>query len=161
MIAVAVPLVLGAGNALVNNPNTPFYQNLKKPSYNPPNWLFGLAWGILYPVMGLASWLVWMEGGFRTQAYPLAAYGVQLALNLLWPAIFFSAHKIGLALIDISALLVAVGVTAVLFKPVNPLAAYLLIPYLAWVAFATFLNYQYLALNGSGAAGGQTFVQTA
>lgn len=149
-IAVGLPLVLGAANAVVSiNPNASFYRDLKKPSLNPPNWLIWLAWGIFYPVMGVASWLVWSEGGFKKQAYPLAAYGVQLVLNLLWGAIFFKANKVRLALIDISALLVAAGVTAVLFKPVNPLAVYLLTPYLAWVAFAAFLNYNYLALNSS------------
>lgn len=149
VVAVALPFVAGVANALLNNPNSAWYKNLKKPSFNPPDWLFGVAWGILYPVMGLASWLVWSEGGFKKQLYPLAAYTVQLIINLLWPVIFFRAQKIRLALIDISALVVAVGITIVLFKPVNPLAAYLLIPYFAWVAFATFLNYKYLVLNGS------------
>lgn len=149
VIAIAIPFVAGVANALLNSPNTSWYKNLRKPSFNPPDWLFGIAWGILYPVMGLASWLVWTEGGFRKQAYPLTAYAVQLVLNLLWPALFFKAHKIKLALIDISLLLVAVATTFVLFKPVNPLAANLLIPYLAWVAFATFLNYKYVQLNGS------------
>eukprot|EP01018_Ginkgo_biloba_P003452 Gb_29494 [translate_table: standard] len=147
VVAIVIPLGLGILDAIFFSPNSTYYKNLKKPSWNPPGWLFGLAWTVLYTLMGLASWLVWVEGGFQRQAKPLAIYAVQLVINLLWPFIFFGLHKPGLALVDICALLVAVWVCMMSFKPVNHVAGDLLKPYLAWVAFATALNYSIYSLN--------------
>merc|ERR1711915_769624 len=136
LIAVAIPLVLGILDAVFFSPNSSYYKELKKPWWNPPGWLFGFAWTVLYSLMGLASWLVWVEGGFQKQSRPLLIYGVQLFINLLWPAIFFGLKKPGLALLDIALLDVAVYVCMDAFKP-----------YLAWVLFATALNYRIYTLN--------------
>lgn len=149
LIAVSVPLLLGVLDAFFFNPNQPFYQQLKKPFWNPPGWLFGLAWSLLYPTMGLASWLVWVEGGWKRQQHALGLYLLQLTLNLLWPAIFFGLHNLSLALIDIVALVIVLAVCINAFTPVNHVAGNLLKPYLAWVAFATLLNFSLLMMNKS------------
>uniref|UniRef100_A0A0C9QWZ6 TSA: Wollemia nobilis Ref_Wollemi_Transcript_2310_1165 transcribed RNA sequence n=1 Tax=Wollemia nobilis TaxID=56998 RepID=A0A0C9QWZ6_9CONI len=148
LISVAIPLVLGILDAVFFSPNSDYYKQLKKPWWNPPGWLFGLAWTVLYALMGVASWLVWVEGGFQKQARPLIIYGVQLIINLLWPPIFFGLHRIGLALIDICLLDVAVIVCLSAFRSVKDVAGFLLTPYLGWVLFATFLNYRIYTLNG-------------
>lgn len=145
--AVGLPLVLGLANSVFNSPGTHWYFDLKKPRWQPPGFLFGGAWSVLYPLMGLASWLVWAEGGFAKHALPLTLYAVQLALNLAWPALFLSAQRLGAAFYDVLLLDVAVVATIVAFKPVNDVAANLLKPYLAWILFATALNYKLWELN--------------
>jgi len=146
LVAVSIPLVLGMIDGIVNSPG-PWYATLKKPWWNPPGFLFGLAWSVLYPVMGLASWLVWADGGFQKQGYPLALYAVQLMLNLAWPSLFFGSHAITLALIDILLLVVLIAMTISAFQPVNHVAANLMKPYLAWVIFAAALNLSILLKN--------------
>ncbi len=150
IVAVGIPLVLGIIDSVINNPSTQWYKDLKKPRWQPPSFLFGGAWSIIYPLMGLASWLVWAEGGWAKHSYPLTLYGIQLALNLLWPALFFGIRNLGLALVDIVALAAAIIATLLAFKPVNEIAANLLKPYLAWVLFATALNYKLWELNKQG-----------
>lgn len=144
---VALPLVLGIAVSLFNRPDSQWYFDLKKPRWQPPGFLFGGAWSVLYPLMGLASWLVWAEGGFAKQALPLALYATQLALNLAWPVLFFGAKRLRGALWDILLLDVAVVATFAAFRPVNAVAANLLKPYLAWVLFATALNFKLCELN--------------
>lgn len=146
VVAVSIPLVLGTIAGILNPPG-PWYATLKKPWWNPPGFLFGLAWSVLYPVMGLASWLVWADGGFQKQGYPLALYAVQLGLNLAWPAFFFGSNAILLALVDILLLLVVIAMTVSAFQPVNHVAANLIKPYLAWVIFAAALNLSILLKN--------------
>ncbi|KAI5058009.1 hypothetical protein GOP47_0028024 [Adiantum capillus-veneris] len=146
-IAVLIPLILGIIDAILNNPNQDFYRNLKKPSWNPPGWLFGLAWSIIYPLMGFASWLLWKQGGFEKQKFTLGLYMLQLIINLLWPYFFFGLHSIKLALVDIVALDLLLVICIISFKSVNQLASTLFKPYLAWVSFATVLNYSILAMN--------------
>lgn len=97
--------------------------------------------------MGLASWLVWAEGGFAKQAVPLTLYAIQLALNLAWQALFFGAHRLGAAFYDILVLDVAIVATILAFQPVNQVAANLMKPYLAWVLFATALSWRLWDLN--------------
>eukprot|EP00249_Psilotum_nudum_P028859 c38829_g1_i1 orf=419-988(-) len=147
LIAIAIPLGAGFLDSIVFSPNTDYYKDLKKPSWNPPNAAFAIVWTILYIVIGVSSWLVWRKGGFDKQAYPLTVYAVQLVFNLLWTAIFFGFHKLFGALVDISLLLVAIIACILAFKPVSTVAANLLIPYLAWVAFATALNAKIYMLN--------------
>lgn len=139
IVGVAIPLVLGMIDGIVFSPG-PWYLTLKKPWWNPPGPLFGMAWSLLYPIMGLASWLVWADGGLHKQGYPLMLYAIQLMLNLLWPALFFGAHAMGLALVDIILLVIVLAMTVNAFQPVNHVAGHLLKPYLAWVAFAALLN---------------------
>ncbi|MCO5562246.1 hypothetical protein L7F22_015872 [Adiantum nelumboides] len=146
-IAVAIPVVSGMLVSLFNAANVDWYNKLRKPDWNPPSWLFGAAWGVLYAVMGFASWLVWARGGWDIHGYALSIYALQLVLNLAWPVIFFGVKHMGLALADIVALWVSLFACIRAFQVINPLAGRLLYPYLAWVTFATALNYKYWQLN--------------
>jgi translocator protein len=113
------------------------YETLKQPPWAPPSWLFGPVWTILYAMIAVAGWLIWRRTGW-TKA--LTVYAAQLILNAIWTPIFFGAGRYGLALIDIVLLWLLIGATAWLFRPVSRLAAGLLLPYWAWVTFATALN---------------------
>jgi tryptophan-rich sensory protein len=117
-----------------------WYARIAKPPWNPPSWVFGPVWTLLYLSMGVAAWLVWRHGGLRAQAWPLSVFAVQLALNAAWSPLFFGLHRPGLALVDIVAMLVAIASTIRAFRAVQPAAGLLLVPYLAWVSFATVLN---------------------
>jgi len=124
----------------------PWYEALAKPSWNPPNWVFGPAWTILYALMALAAWKVWIV--VRRIDIALVAYGVQLILNGLWSYLFFGLQRPDLALIDIAAMWVMIVVTLILFWRRDRLAGMLLVPYLLWVTFASSLNAMIWRLNG-------------
>jgi len=117
-----------------------WYTALPKPPWTPPPWLFGPVWTALYLMMAIAAWLVWRERKHRRVGPALAAYGAQLLLNSLWSWLFFGLHQIGLALVDILALLIAIAATIALFWPISRRAAWLLVPYLVWVVYASTLN---------------------
>lgn len=121
-----------------------WYAALQKPSWNPPAWLFGPAWTLLYTLMAVAAWLVWKRVGFSR---PLGLYFVQLALNAAWTPIFFGAHQLGWALAEIVLLWSAILATLLSFSRVNRAAGWLFVPYLAWVTFATVLNFTLWKLN--------------
>lgn len=122
-----------------------WYAALEKPPLTPPNWVFGPVWSALYLALALAAWLIWRQPAGR--AVPLALWLVQLVLNAAWSLFFFGLNRPGLALVEIGFLLVAIAVTAVAFWRVRPLAGALLLPYLAWVAFACYLNAGIWMLN--------------
>jgi len=104
-------------------------------------------WTALYTLMAVAAWLVWRRGGWAAQRRPLALYLGQLALNALWTPLFFGLHQPGLAFAEILLLLAAIVATALAFRRVSPAVAFLLVPYLAWVSFAAFLNFTLWRLN--------------
>ena len=156
--AVAVGLVLlcnaaGIAGALVTETGQgSWYQGLDKPWFNPPGWVFGPVWTTLYTLMGLAAWRVWRQGA--TGAAPaaavrraLVAFGVQLVLNAAWTPVFFGAELLGAALTVIVVMLAAIGWTIRRFGALDRAAAWMLTPYLAWVAFATVLNAALWRLN--------------
>lgn len=124
-----------------------WYAALSKPSWNPPSWVFGPAWTLLYTLMAVAAWLVWKRGGFGAQRRPLSLYFIQLALNAAWTPVFFGAHQLGAALAVIVALWVFIGLTLLHFWQVSRTAGLLFVPYLAWVSFATALNFTLWRLN--------------
>ena len=124
-----------------------WYAGIEKPSWNPPNWIFGPVWTTLYVLMAIAAWLVWRRWGFAGARTALVAYVVQLTLNAAWSWLFFGRQSPGAALADIVVLLIAIVVTLVLFWRKHRLAGALLIPYLAWVSFATALNLAIHRLN--------------
>lgn len=140
-------LWLGAcvgGGALVGvltaGGDSAWYRILEKPGWNPPGWVFGPVWTTLYAAMGVAAWRVWRQGGWGRHPVALTAFVVQLLLNFAWSFIFFGAQQVGWALVEIVGLWAAIVATIWLFRGVDRPAAWLLVPYLAWVTFATALN---------------------
>lgn len=124
-----------------------WYPTLKKPAWNPPAWLFGPVWTLLYAMMGVAAWCVVRRDGVANSRLALLAYGGQLALNALWSILFFFLRSPLAALADIAALWTAILATAGLFHARDRLAGWLLAPYLLWVSFAAALNFALWRLN--------------
>ena len=118
-----------------------FYQQLVRPGWAPPPWLFGPVWSVLYLLMGIAAWLVWRERGFRGARAALTLFIVQLAANALWTWLFFAWRRGALAFGEILLLWVLIAATIAAFWRVRPLAGALLLPYLLWVSFATALTF--------------------
>ncbi|MBK8908138.1 MAG: tryptophan-rich sensory protein [Rhodospirillales bacterium] len=145
--AVLCLAVSGIGGAITATSVDGWYQTLQKPSFNPPDWVFGPVWTVLYVMMAVAAWRVWRRAGFAGGRAALTAFLVQLGLNLAWTVLFFGLQAIGLALIEIVVLLAAIVVTAVLFRRIDRLAGWLLAPYGLWVAYAMALNTSLWLLN--------------
>lgn len=124
-----------------------WYAQLRKPTWNPPSWIFGPVWTALYTMMAFAAWLVWGRGGFAAQRGPLGLFLLQLLLNASWSPLFFGLHHPGLAFAEIVLLWLAILGTVVAFWKVQRLASVLLLPYLAWVSFAAVLNFTLWQLN--------------
>jgi len=124
-----------------------YYRGLRKPPLTPPPAAFGPVWTALYLLMGVAAWLVWREGLSRRSAVALALFAAQLGLNFAWSLIFFGAHRIGLALVEVAVLWLAILATVIAFWTVRPLAGALLVPYLGWVSLACYLNAGIWRLN--------------
>ncbi len=118
-----------------------FYLELTRPAWAPPSWLFGPVWTILYLLMGIAAWLVWRKVGLRSTNPALKLFLVQLALNALWTWLFFVWRLGALALGEILILWILILRTILEFRKVSHAAAWLLVPYLLWVGFATALTY--------------------
>ena len=123
-----------------------WYRKIKKPRINPPNWIFGPVWTILFLLMGIAVYLI-LNVGVSINDSALIAFGAQLSLNMLWSGIFFFLKKPGYAFIEIILLWCFILFTILLFLPLSPLAGCLLIPYLLWVSFALILNFRIWKLN--------------
>jgi len=147
--AVLLPLAIGALGGLATSTSVrTWYPTLVRPAYAPPSWIFAPVWTVLYVMMGVASWLVWREGFARPDVRSaLALYGVQLALNLAWSWLFFGLRQPLVALIEIVVLLALIAITMARFAPLSRTAAGLMLPYLAWVGFATVLNGAFWWLN--------------
>lgn len=124
-----------------------WYEQLPKPSWTPPNWLFAPVWTFLYLAMGVAAWLVWLRSGVRNARLALSFFIVQLILNAVWPWLFFGLHRPGLALAEIGFMWAAILTTLVLFWRHRPLSGVLFIPYLLWISFAAMLNLSLWRLN--------------
>ena len=149
LACLALCLAVGVLGGLVTYPEIPtWYASLNKPSWTPPNWAFPVAWNILYAMMALSLWLLWdrtPESGARSSAIVL--FCVQLALNAAWSPVFFGLHQTRFALAIIIVLAIAIAMTIVSAWRINKLAAILLVPYLAWVAYAATLNAGIVILN--------------
>lgn len=124
-----------------------WYQTLAKPSWNPPDWLFGPVWSALYLMMAVAAWLVWRGHGWSAARSALMWFGIQLSLNVLWSVLFFGLQRPSLAFAEILALWLAIVVTCFGFRNKSRTAALLLIPYLAWTSFAVLLNFTLWRMN--------------
>ncbi|HYI05016.1 MAG TPA: TspO/MBR family protein [Reyranella sp.] len=145
---VALCLTIGAlGAAVVATSVDTWYADLAKPSFTPPDRLFGPVWTVLYVLMAIAAWRVWRATDRDTRRGPLTLFALQLALTLGWTVVFFGLQKIGAALATIVVLDVGVVVTTLAFRSIDRWAGLLMVPYLAWVVFATVLNIAIWRLN--------------
>ena len=124
-----------------------WYPTLTKPAWNPPAWLFGPVWTVLYVAMAVAAWLAWRQAGWAGARAALTLFLVQLTLNAAWSVIFFGLRNPGAAFAEIVVLWAAIIGTLVSFWQVSPPAGMLFIPYLAWVSFAAVLNFTIWRLN--------------
>lgn len=126
-----------------------WYRKLKKPSFNPPNWVFGPVWTILYLLMGISAWLITKEGWMSPSdvKFALFLFFLQLIINGAWSFIFFEAKLLKYAFADIVLLAALVLLMIFVFYVISPLAAWLLVPYFCWVVFASVLNYHIWKLN--------------
>jgi benzodiazapine receptor len=145
-----VGLCLGAG--LIGSVFTArsvgeWYGGISKPPWTPPSWVFGPVWSALYVLMGVAAWLVWRQAGSSARTIALVVFALQLALNAGWSAIFFGLRMPGWAFGEIVVLWAAIVWAAIACWRVTPVAGYLLLPYLAWVSFASALNFAIWRMN--------------
>ena len=125
-----------------------WYRDIKRPAWNPPNWVFGPVWTTLYLLMGVALYLVWKgRGRSPAKSRAIALWSMQLAANFLWSFLFFNQHLIGWALADLLLLWVLILLTIFAFARISRTAAWLLVPYISWVTFAGILNYSIWMLN--------------
>jgi len=150
-IAVGVSELAGiiGSTSLTTSPS--WYAGLTKPALNPPAWIFGPVWTTLYLLMGISLWLVWSSDGatdkMRFKKRAIWLFTIQLALNAIWSPIFFGAQSAGSALAVIVLLWAAIVLTILIFRKISKTAAWLLVPYIAWVSFALYLNYAIWVLN--------------
>ncbi len=139
--------VSGLGGLITAQSVGTWYQDLAKPAFNPPDWVFAPVWTTLYLLMAVAAWRVWRRAGWRDGRTALTVFGGQLALNLAWSAVFFGLRMPGSALAVVLVLLAAIAVTTRLFWSIDRLAGLLLVPLIGWVGFATVLNTAIWQLN--------------
>jgi len=145
LAVVAAVSVLGSAVTVPKIPG--WYASLNKPAFNPPAWIFGPVWTVLYVLMAVAAWRIWLQPATPERRTALAWFALQLAFNAAWSQIFFGLERPGWALAVIVALVVAVAVTLWRFVRLDRLAGWLLVPYLAWLLFATVLNGAVVVLN--------------
>ncbi|MGF1503286.1 MAG: TspO/MBR family protein [Paracoccaceae bacterium] len=124
-----------------------WYENLRKPSWNPPNWVFPVVWMVLYGMIAAAGYLVWITAEPGAAFWPMVVWGLQLVLNAAWSPLFFGLKRPDLGMVGVIALWLGVAANIAVFWPVSVIAALLLVPYLVWVTIAAALNYQVMRLN--------------
>lgn len=148
ILAILVPNALGWLGSLFTISAIPtWYDQLNKPFFQPPSWLFAPVWTVLYTLMGIAFYLIWTQKNSPHKKCALHLFAIQLFLNAIWSPIFFGAKETSIALGVIILLVVFVSFTIVTFHRLRPIAAYLLIPYWLWISFATVLNKSIVLLN--------------
>lgn len=149
IISIAIPVAIGITASFFTRPEIDgWYQTLQKPSFTPPNWLFGPVWTTLYIMIGISAYLVWEKRDdsiLYTKARPI--YVMQLIFNFLWSFMFFNQHNPMGGLVIIGLLLILIVSNIFYFSKFSKIAAWLLVPYLLWVCFATALNYAIVTLN--------------
>ena len=148
IVSVAAPLAVGAlGSVFTSGSVNTWYSTLNKPAFNPPNWVFGPVWTLLFILMGVSFYLVWNKKFGKEPKKLIGIYAFQLILNLLWSLCFFGWQNPTLALGEIIVLWIAIAVNAFWFHQISRIAGNLLIPYLLWVSFAAVLNTAIVVLN--------------
>ncbi|MGB8475729.1 MAG: TspO/MBR family protein [Candidatus Acidiferrum sp.] len=147
-LTVCITVCLGAGwlGSLLTRPALKaWYEELSKPHWTPPNWLFAPVWTALYVAMAVATWLVWRRSSLTS--VPMRLFLLQLLLNVAWSAVFFRFRSPGWAFLEIAILWCAILLTAIAFRRTAPLAGWLMVPYLMWVSYAGALNFAIWRLN--------------
>ncbi|MFC4261985.1 TspO/MBR family protein [Ferruginibacter yonginensis] len=149
IISIAIPLAVGAISGYFTQSSvTTWFVTLNKPSFNPPSWVFAPVWTTLYIMMGIAFYIIWKSHAKLEKRYTgYTYYWLQLAANFLWSFLFFYYRQPGWALIDIVLMFILISCTIISFRKVSKTAAWLLVPYLCWVTFATALNFEIWRLN--------------
>ena len=148
IVSILLPLGLGAIAGVFTAQSVPeCYETLDRPSFSPPNWIFGPVWTFLYILIGVSLFLIWKQEPSKQRKIAILIFMIQLLLNFGWSFIFFYFNMIGLAFIEIILLWMSIVIMLVLFHKINPLASYVNIPYLLWVTFAAVLNGSYFFLN--------------
>lgn len=145
---IALCVTVGAaGSVATTSAVRDWYPYIAKPAWTPPDWLFAPVWTALYILMAVAAWLVWKDREFPGHKTALTLFIVQLALNAAWSWIFFGAHQLGFAFAEILLMWAAIAATIWAFSRQSKLAAWLLVPYIAWVTFAAALSFAIWRLN--------------
>lgn len=148
IFSILTPLAIGNLGALFTIQSvTTWYTTLNRPPLNPPNWIFGPVWTTLYVLMGIALYLVLVKGFKKKTVKAVKIFFLQLLLNLSWSIVFFGLHSIGGALLIIIVLWGLIFLNILKFYEISKNAGYLLVPYILWVTFATYLNFTYFLLN--------------
>lgn len=148
IIALVVPqLVGGLGSVFTASSVRSWFPTLEKPLLNPPSWVFGPVWTLLFLMMGWAFYLVWSSEDNEKKTMAYGAFAIQLVLNLFWSIIFFGLKNPALAFAEILILWLAIIFNIFIFHRISRLSAWLLVPYLLWVTFASYLNYSIWILN--------------
>ena len=149
IVSVAIPVAIGVISGLFTTAEIPgWYQTINKPAWNPPSWIFAPVWTTLYVLMGIALFLVWKSNADPiVKKTAITLFAVQLVFNFFWSFIFFKQHQVGWALAEIITMWLFIFLTIFAFARVNKIAAWLLVPYISWVSFATILNYTIWKLN--------------
>jgi translocator protein len=148
VISIGLPLAAGAIAGMFTAKAVPeWYATLNQPSFNPPNWIFGPVWTVLYILMGISLYMIWQTAPGQQRNLAMGVFLIQLLLNFGWSFLFFYFNRIGLALAEIIVMWCAILIMMVLFYRIKPLAAWINLPYLLWVTFATVLNLSYFKLN--------------
>ncbi len=148
LVSLLLPLGIGSIAGLFTAKAIPgWYALLNKPSFNPPNWVFGPVWTILYIILGISLFLIWKLESGKERNQAILIFFMQLLLNFGWSFFFFYFKMIGVALIEIIVLALSIVVMIYRFYKLKPLAAFINIPYLLWVMFASVLNAAYFILN--------------
>jgi tryptophan-rich sensory protein len=148
-VSILLPQLAGLVGSLATSPAIPsWYALLEKPSFNPPNWIFGPVWITLYTLMGISLYLIWVKGFSKKEInFPVKLFIFHLVLNSFWSVIFFGFKDLGLGLFVIISLWLVIAYLIKTFWKIDKRASYLLIPYLLWVSFASILNYFIWTLN--------------
>jgi tryptophan-rich sensory protein len=150
LVSILLPISLGAIAGMFTSQAVPeWYATLNRPSFNPPNWIFGPVWTTLYILMGISFFLIWKQDAGKVRNRAILFFLLQLLLNFVWSFIFFYFNMIGLALVEIILLWISIVLMLVVFYKIKPIASYINIPYLLWVTFAAVLNAGYYFLNRS------------
>ena len=148
---ITVPVILGLGFLMGQLSNSGYgndwFDRLVKPDLMPPGWAFGVAWSILYVLLGIVLAIIWVAPRSKARSAALTLFFAQMALNFSWSPIFFGAHQAGLALAVIAAMLLLSIVATRSIGRVSRAAAWMMVPYLAWLSFATYLNLEIVQLN--------------